>query len=792
MHDQNVDVSAHLQSVVRHGIPKTSGELKVAALHKPVHVYRDHRGVPHIEARTAADLYLAQGFVTAQERMWQMDMSRRLTSGRLSEVMGSSTVNSDKLYRKLQLKRAAEDSLTQCSPATRKILDSFSQGVNAYLRQAVEENTLPLECNLLGYQPEFWTPIDTLLIGKLLAASLSENMKAEVYRHLLRNQVGDELAKQLWPVYPADGFITISSQHTGGSTVSEKEADLPINIQMELRSLLQFFTGSGAVAGSNGWVVSGKLTKSGKPLLANDPHLGMDTPSIWFQTHLHLHTEEKTLNVIGVTLPGVPGVVLGHNDSIAWGVTNAIADTQDLYIEKFNSDNPHQVYQEGKWEDVTVVREVIEVKGEASIPMEVRITRHGPVLTDHTPEVSKREEYGLSLRWTAYSPGREIEAFLEMNRAENWEQFKQGLQKIVSPALNVLFASNDGTIAFKTVGAIPIRAKGDGLVPVPGWMNEYEWNGFIPFEKCPEVVNPEEGFIVAANNKIVNDSYPYLIAHSWDAPYRANRIAKVLRGSKEFSSEDMRRLQADLFNEQATTLLPALLALFNQVQLTDVEQKALQLLQEWNYQDEAEQAAPLMYHLWFDLLRKRLYEPKLGPALYQLMADGTNVTDAMLLEAAAGRENDWIKQVGGIKELAISSFISAVQQAVDLQGENPQAWRWGEYHRIRYTHPLAAIMKSLGIPVEEPDIPMGGSRQTVCLMGFDGSGVVGYGAPWRQVVDLSDLAGNSFDIVAPGQSGHVFSCWYSDQAVPHAAGELCKQWFAPEEYRKGDLLVLHP
>ncbi|UFJ41459.1 penicillin acylase family protein [Brevibacillus humidisoli] len=784
-----------LQQAVRNSMSQTSGEINLPGLQQNVTVYRDERGVPHIEAASLSDLYMAQGFVTAQDRLWQMDMSRRLTSGRMAEVFGPDYVPSDLHYRKLQLSKAAEESLDRCSAAVREILERFSAGINAYIRQASEQGSLPLEFVLLDYQPEPWTPLDTMLIGKLLAASLSENLKAEIYRDQLRSRVGDERAKELWPVYPEDGYVTIpSGDLADGCTQLDESPLLPENKRLDLSGLLRLLSGSSQGNGSNGWVVSGKLTKSGKPLLANDPHLDYEVPAIWYQTHLNLQTEAgERLNVIGVTLPGVPGIVLGHNDQIAWGVTNAIADTQDLFLEKFHPANLQLVMHQGKWEDVTVVRETIRVRGGADIPLDVRITRHGPILT----EVESHDDpdaavYGLALRWTAYGASAEIEAFLELNKAKNWEECRECLRKIESPVLNVLFAAVDGTIALRTAGSIPIRARGDGLVPVPGWTDEYEWNGFIPFEEMPEVVNPEQGFIVSANNKITDDAYPYLISAAWDTPYRAKRIADQLQRGRELTVEEMSSLQGDLANEQADTILPILLEVLQRQSLSPDEQEAVHILKTWDRLDEAHQAAPLLYHVWDLSLRKHLYEPQMGADLYALMADGTNVTDQMLRRAAEGQESSWIKEAGEFDLLVYQSFQAALQHVISLQGHDSRKWRWGDYHQLRFAHPLSSLLERIGATADVPAYPVGGSRQTVCLMGFAESGRVLSGASWRQVVDLAALDRQSYDILTPGQSGQVGSRWYADQAPLHVKGELRPQLFRPEEYRTGEKLVLHP
>lgn len=782
---------AYGRSVGLRSLPQISGELQLSGLKGPVSVYRDEWGVPHIEANSEWDLFMAQGFVTAQDRFWQMEKTRRAGAGRLSEVLGASMLDTDKFVRTFLFYRSAEKSLAALSPSARTALEAYTAGVNAYIDQAVRRNALPVEFTILGFKPEPWTPTDSAVIGKLMAYDLGGNFKGEVYRYQLRRKVGDELLKQVLPVYPSD--VTIMKSTASGGPPN-RVAELPSdNSKIDVSGLLNAGIFPDPFLGSNNWVLSGSLTKTGKPLLANDPHLGLSTPAIWYQTHLILNSPSEQMNVVGVMFPGAPGVVIGHNEQIAWGVTNTGPDVQDLFIEKRNPQNPHQFEFMGKWEDAAVYKETIKVKGKADVPLEIVVTRHGPIVSEVVGSKEDRPGEALALKWTAHMPTTELEAVIGFDRATNWAEFREALRKFPVPTQNFVFASVDGTIAYRTGGVLPIRAKGDGLLPVPGWTGEYEWTEFIPFEKMPEVVNPAEGFIVTANNKVIDDKYPYLISHSWAEPYRATRIREMILARKDHRVDDLRLMQVDHTNLQARTLLPILLPLAEKAQgLTSAEKKALELVKAWDQVDTPDKPAPLVFQMWYNHLGNLLFEEKMGKDLFGSMADKGNVTDNMILEAAKGSPSDWMKAAGGLEALAVNSLKKGVAAGAKLQGSNPAKWQWGKYHRIGPAHDIGGAIAPLGWFLNPQVRPVGGSRITVSAMSYRDDGTVRSAGPWRQAVDMANPGGNSFDVVMPGQSGLFLSPWYEDQAALHIEGKLHPQKLLPDAYKKGERLVLKP
>lgn len=777
---------------LRRSLPQVSGELQLKGLGAPVTVIRDERGIPHIEAQSELDLYRAQGYVTAQDRLWSMDVTRRAVAGRLAEVMGEGMLGTDKFFRTLTLRRAAEASAEILSSEAKAFLTAYAEGVNAFIDEAIAAGRLSPEFTLLGYKPEHWTIVDSLSIGKFMAYDMNgEQMENELFRYQLRQAVGDELMAQLAPVYPSDGVTIMQWSDAYATPQKSAYSAMPADdSQIDLSGLLAAAVWPQEGVGSNNWVISGRLTATGKPLLANDPHLTLRTPAIWHQSHLKVPGK---LNVIGVTIPGAPGLILGHNEQIAWGMTNVDPDVLDLYIEKRNPANPYQFEYQGRWEDATVHKESIKVKGGAEVPLEIVVTRHGPIISEVGGTEGNRPQEALALKWTAHQPSREMEAVFGFNKAQNWEEFREALRLFHGPTQNFVFAAVDGTIAYHAGGIVPIRKQGDGLVPVPGWVDTYEWDSFIPFDQMPEVVNPPAGFIATANNKVVDDAYPYFLSYDWAQPYRATRITQLLRGRGQFTLDDMQSLQTDYANLQARWLLPILLPLVEKGSLTSTEQRAFTLLREWNQVDEAGLAAPLIYHTWWDHLTQLLYEIKMGGTLYQQMNDKGLITDAILREAVEGRPNDWIKAAGGLEVLAQDSFASAIADLAKRYGNDPNKWLWGNFHRIGPAHSIGAEVAALGWLFNPKSMPVSGSGITVGAMGFNRrTGDVTLAAPWRHVVDFADVLGNSKDILNPGQAGHPLSPWYASQAKGHVDGALQPMLMRPEGYEKGKRLTLKP
>lgn len=788
-------------------VPQQAGTLELPGLRGEVRIYRDERGIPHIEAANVHDLFFAQGFITAQDRLWQMDLFRRVPAGRLAEILGESELEQDKFFRSLGFRQAAAKSIAAIDDEARIMGEAYAAGVNAYIDQVVRgEEMLPIEFRLLDYTPEPWTLEDSVLVGRLMAYQLSGNWGAEADRHRVVQLLGASSLDEWLPDYPdiapaiVSGYNPLTrpvqippgteSDMEGESPAGQEPARLDdgpsvqseagvadaISLARELERLSAFAPTPGL--GSNSWALSPTKTTTGGALLANDPHMSYGIPALWHQVQLVL---EGDFSAVGIGVPGVPGVIFGRNEHIAWAITSLAADSQDLFIQRPNPDNPRQFLYKGQWETADVRTEVIRVKGrDTPVTMEVLETkRHGPVLT--TDRVAEGGDV-LSIAWTALGETREINALLGLMRARNFDEFERALDQFDMPALSFLYADTEGNIGYKAVGLLPRRPDlpAAGRVPVPAWDGAYDWLGTIPKDEMPRSYNPEEGFIVTANNLVADGVYPYYIGDE-HYPWRALRIVELLGQRDDFDASDMRKLQLDRLNSHARHMAPLLTAaletrLKGAANVTGAEEKALALLQQWDYVEGPEDGAPFVWHLWRQELARIVVEQRLG----------FDVQDGLLLDHLL-----LAMRPAELEDVAFRSFREAVRSAVAKQGSDPMKWQWGRWHRMTALHPVSSGLPGSGWLVNVGDWPMGGSEATVYNMGFDGAtGAVEHGAAWRVVVDLA--SGQGMDVLLPGNSGHILSPSYKDQAETWQEGGLFDQLAAPAQYRRGELLRLLP
>ncbi|MFE8699483.1 penicillin acylase family protein [Cytobacillus sp. FJAT-54145] len=726
-----------VSAYITRSLPNIDGEVDLGVLIEPVTVIRDEIGVPHIKAENEHDLYIAQGYTQAQDRLFQMDLSRRQASGRLSEVVGEAAVDRDKYFRTLGLRRAAEKSYAAYSEEAKKVMELFAQGVNLYMDELRENGKWPIEFTILGYEPEEWTPVDSLTIGKFMAYDLGGHWESQAFRHYLLQNFPEDKAYDLFPSYPKDAPYIISKED--------------LNIEKSFATVIT----PHEFNGSNNWVVSGEKTKSGKPILADDPHLSLATPSIWYQMHL----QAPTVNVSGVIFAGIPGIILGHNEHIAWGVTNTGPDVQDLYIEKRNPDAKDEFLYNDNWEKAEVIKEPIKVKDKETIDYEVVITRHGPIVSEFAAESG--QDTALSLQWTALQPSNELEAVLNMNKATNWTEFEKALEQFHTPAQNFVFASTDGTIAYKANGKIPIRKKGDGLLPVPGWTDEYEWIGYVPYDELPRTVNPKEGFISTANNKVINDEYPYHISHNWAQPYRQMRIQEFLKEHNDITVEDMQKLQMDQMNLQAREFVPIFL---DQLEASDNKRvkEALSLLDEWDYKDDKDSPEALIFNIWMRNIPKILFDDQISVEMLDLFKGQKQVIDELIRRADEGNPGPWIEDKGGLVKVLENALTLTLTEIESSQGNKMSSWKWGDYHQVAFAHPLAGVKPLNYLFNHKGPIAVGGSSVTVQAAAYRADGTVNHGGSWRFVIDTNDM-NTGYHLVGPGQSGHALSKWYDNQ-----------------------------
>lgn len=748
--------------------PVIEGNVQLAVLDEDVTVTRDENGVPHVDAKSDADLYRAQGYVHAQDRLFQMDLARRQASGRLSEVVGAKAIDTDKQFRTFSLRNAAEKSFDTYSDDAKQVLEWYADGVNEFIGEVKDNGKLSYEFKLLGYEPEPWTPIDSLTIGKYMAYDLGGKWTPQAMRHWALNNYSEEKAQDLFITYPENA-----------ESIMEANLKNPVQVtgQFDPGLLPHEFNGS------NNWVVSGDKTKSGIPLLADDPHLGLSTPSIWHQ--IHLKSPEQ--NVSGVIFAGIPGIILGHNEKVAWGVTNVGPDVQDLYIEIPNPDDPTQFQYDDEWEQAEVRDETISVKGEKDVPFEVLVTRHGPIITDVIYKDEKPDAV-FSMQWTALEPSNELEAIMDLNKSDDWESFETALEAFSAPAQNFVFASTDGTIAFKANGKIPIRKKGDAQLPVPGNSSEYGWDGYVPYDELPTVVNPKEGFIATANNEVVDEKYPYHITKFWAQPYRYERIAEVLRDGDDFTADDMIKLQMDQKNLHAGEFLDSLIASIEKMDRKGRYKEILAQMKDWDQVDSVDASQPLVFHKLMKQLSVTMFASDMPADVYEFMPGKPQLTDQFLRNAYAGNPSTWVEEYGGVDQWVYDAFEKTMASLKEDYGDKSEKWQWGDFHQLVFPHPLSSASPILQRFLDPKKQPVGGSGITVQAASFKDDGSANHGASWRFVADLDDLS-KAYHIVGPGQSGHVKSQWFHDQADDWVRGDF-HETVLDGDVKDGNVLTL--
>jgi penicillin amidase len=532
--------------MARGSLPQVDGQISVAGLAAQTTVIRDARGVPHIVAGNAEDLFFAQGYVTAQDRLWQMDFSRRLADGSAAEVLGAALLNHDKEQRILGIRQVAERSWQAVPERDRKHFEAYARGVNAYIES--HHDRLPIEFRVLRYSPARWTAVDSLLCGILMSEGLNHGLfDTKLMREKFVDRLGPDFAADLFPNSSRrDHAPGVDQNVDAPNRVSSVPTDAP-------RSAARFVSAEeptvppvpddALVPGSNNWVVSGAHTATGRPLLSNDMHLGLRIPNTWYEAQLEIRPAQggAGFDVVGFTLPGLPYVLVGHNQRIAWGFTNLVPDVEDVFVETVRPDGEYQT--PGGWKPMEKRREVIHVKGKPDVIEDVKITRHGPVIT----ELELNEKRTLALRWSIYDEPVAV-PFFDINAAQNWQEFRAALSHFSGPAQNIVYADVDGHIGYQAAGHIPIRRSGDGSLPVSGADNQHEWTGYIPFDRMPVIYDPASGVIATANNRVTPDRYPYGISTQWGSPYRTERIYHVLNSTQKLTAEDMLRLQTDTYS----------------------------------------------------------------------------------------------------------------------------------------------------------------------------------------------------------------------------------------------------
>jgi penicillin amidase len=749
--------------VAHAALPQLDGRLQISGISAPITVTRDGHGVPTIEAAALEDLFFAQGYVTAQDRLWQMDVMRRFGGGELSEILGDDLLKLDREQRILGLRAAAKKSLEMASPRDRSYYDAYARGVNAFI--STHSSKLPVEFRILGYAPKPWSPEDSVVVANSMVKDLN-------YHYFFDALDRERILAKLGPELTADLFVNRSwhdrpptvmredlnePDTNKGDSDEDDEDDSPDNSVTQVSGPILARGGLPTeglpVNGSNDWVVSGAHTVTGKPLLSNDMHLGHQMPNLWYEAHLH----SGTFDVAGVTLPGMPYVIVGHNQRIAWGFTNVGPTVTDVYIENFNAQGAYQT--PSGWVQPENRAEVIHVKGKADVTVDVKITRHGPVITELVPGETRQ----LALRWTLYD-GLHI-PFFDVNSAQNWEDFRRAFSQLDAPGQNVVYADVDGNIGYHTTGKVPIRAAGDGSLPVSGADNAHEWTSFIPFEKLPSIYNPPSGIIATANGRITPDNYPNSVSMEWEAPWRTARIYHVLESGRQFSPADMLALQTDIHSEADLFAAERFVyAVDHASKPSDRAKQAADLMRSWDGRMLGSSAAPTIAENSIRELRRLLLEPKLGSApadpkkedeVLSWKTYSWEMRSVWLENILLHRPKRWLPE-------KYSSYDELLTAAVDAAVNGPTvpkdlaSWRWGAFNAVEIEHPvlgkIPVIKHWSGPGVQEQS----GSGYTVKAVTRH------HGPSERFTANLADLDQSTLNIVT-GQGGNFFSPYYMDQ-----------------------------
>ena len=827
---------------VRRSFPDASGTVTIDGLQGKVTITRDAHGIPQIYADAPEDLFLAQGYVHAQDRFYEMDFRRHVTAGRLAELVGDGGLETDMFVRTLGWRRVAEREYAALDEPTKRLLRSYARGVNEYI-DGKSGSELSLEYTILSltgpdYRPEAWSPVDSVAWIKAMSWDLSSNLSDEMTRARLSRSLTREQVEQLYPRYPddhatiagttgqvgPDGFdqdptdpserpdsSSGSEQATNGEALGGAATASTTSAERAARRLPALL-GTGDGIGSNSWVVSGRRSATGKPILANDPHLAPSMPGIWYQVGLHCRTVSQACpyDVSGFSFSGMPGVVVGHNRRIAWGVTTLYADVADLYVEKVDG---NRYEYRGKQLPLRTRRETFKVAGGDTTTITVRSTRHGPILSDlddDADEASRAPVKGadqpgvgtsgreIALRWTASTPRPTIKAVFALGAAQDWEQFRDAARLFTVPSQNLVYADVDGNIGYQAPGAIPVRSRGDGRWPVAGWDGRHEWTGYIPFEDLPSVYNPDEGFIVTANNKVIGDQYRPLLGTDTAAGYRSQRIRDLITNHRgRLSVEDMTTMQMDSRSANAAQLVPLLL----DITLDDVfDRQGQATLEGWDLQQDADSPGAAYFNMvWRELLRGTFADDlPVG-----LRPDGGERWFLVMRTLLRDEDSPWWddKRTPGLVEKRDDILAQAMRTARDeltkRQSRDPKQWSWGRLHELELVNPT---LGESGIGVVESlfnrgPYQVGGGGGLVNATGWDAR--VGFGVTavpsMRMVVDLEDLDRSRW-IQLTGNSGHAFHRNYQDQTPLWADGRTLPWAFSRKavDERADTELTLRP
>jgi penicillin amidase len=765
---------------VRHlstrGIPDYNRDVKLRHIKETVTVYRDAFAVPHVYAKNEADLYRAVGYVMAQDRLWQMDLMRRVTTGRLSEIFGADLADTDLLMRALRITDKSKTILSKTDAKILILLEAFSDGVNQYIEQ--NKSTLPPEFSILGYAPEKWEVIHSVNLVGYMAWDLTTPWASEILLY--------ELAQHVEPAKFKEMIPNISMHETlvapDFSLPSPKTPEP--GLQAGLLEAAQKLADLGLVVfdGSNNWAAAGQKSATGKPILANDMHLGLFAPGIWYQMHQVVETEgEEKLNVTGVVLPGQPFIIAGHNHDIAWGMTNVMLDDMDFYREKINPENPDQYRFNDQWKDMEVRKEVFKIKGGQTIEKELKFTHRGPIISSF--KGIKNQD--ISMRWTGNEYSNEMRSVYLLNRAKNWQDFREAVKTFIAISQNIVYADVEGNIAMQICAGIPIR-KGNGISIAPGETDEYDWKGRVPFEELPYSFNPANGQVSSANNKSVGDDYPYYISHWFYVPDRIDRIREMLSQKEKLSVDDFKRMQGDFKSKHVERFLGDIITILKESgDLNEQEKRVFDILSGWDGVLSKESTAATIFEHLYMMMVKNLVKDELGETLYRKYLGNKTLIQNLVVNTWKNKDSQWCDNIGtGVKETFNDWIRASFKETVALvsanMGGNPDHWQWGKLHKLVLRHPMGSVkLLDKLFNLNRGPFPAAGSFHTVCpySYSFRNPFISDFGASHRHIYSTADWD-ESQTVIPTGTSGIPASPFYCDQTRLYLENKYHSDFFS--------------
>lgn len=751
-----------VRSVARKGLPDYNTNVELAGITDEVQVYRDAYGIPHIYAQNETDLYRAVGYCMAQDRLWQMDLLRRACTGRLSEIFGKELVETDLLMRSLRMTEKSRMILENASDPMVLACLAFADGVNQYIESHIDR--LPPEFIILRYKPEEWLPEHSINLVGYMGWDLRLSWDEEVVLDKIRRSVGDDKAKELVP-----------DMALHKTTVYPDWESTLLSAGRQLRNL-----GLVVFDGSNNWAVSGKKSENGKPILANDMHLGLNSPGIWYQMH---QVVEGAINVTGVVLPGQPFVVAGHNDRIAWGFTNVMVDNVDFYLEKINPENPHQYEFTGEWQEMEVRAEEITISGGQTVLEELRFTHRGPIVS----RFHDAEDSAISMRWIGNDYSNELRSVYLVNRAENWDEFQDAMKTFISVSQNTVYADVDGNIGLYCCAGVPVRKDGHTNAIFPGWTDEYDWQGIVPFDELPYSFNPERGYVSSANNRTAGENYPHYISHWFYPPTRIDRIREMLEEKDKLSVADFKRMHADQKSKLVERIKPTIMTeLEKSDDWGDVEKQILEAFSSWDGVLSRTSLGASVFEKFLCQYTENLLLDEMGDELYADFLDSGLLRDYTIDNTMEAGESLWgddkntPDKTETFTDIVQKSFKDTVAFLREKLGNNTDKWQWGKIHQLTLSHPLGSV-KVLDwlFGFNSGSYEVGGSGHTVCPYSYPASAPFGvtWGASHRHIYSLADWD-ESLTIIPTGVSGIPASPHYCDQTQLYVENEYHSDYFS--------------